>query len=317
MDLSLSIKRPCTQASYFNRGRRAPWVGLISAVLVALTAGPAFADEARIDGVLKVSRQAALRARIEGRLQQFWVHPGDKVRKGQTLARVSSGALDENVRIAEGRDFQNGAIATSRRQAALAALDRASAQRANCQEVLARARASKVNGAIITATRNLDAASRDEAAKRRDVLANDRALDQAALQAGGRRARDRARELEELDAPFDAVVMSLGATPGAQVGPAGPVVVTVAQVDALALEAPAPSASFRFVPDQGAATVLVDELPGQKFSAAISSVVATYSPPDSLLMVTLLVANPKGLLQPGMHAHATLPLSALPARPGD
>jgi multidrug efflux pump subunit AcrA (membrane-fusion protein) len=292
-------------------------IGWAIGLLALLPALPALAADARLDGTLVVSRQAGLRARVDGLLQIVWVHPGDRVRRGQALARVSSARLEEGVRTADGRDFQNGAIATSRRQAALAALEQSSVLRANCQEALARARAGHAAAAIATADHNLRAASQAEASRRNEVLSNNRSLDQAALKSNGRRARERARELEELVAPFDAVVMTVAPSVGSSVSPNGPVLLTVASLDSMLMTATAPPDSFRFVPDQGAATVQVDELPGLIFQAAVNTVEATYSPPDSRLTVTLAVANPKGLMQPGMHAHATLPLPPLPQRPGD
>lgn len=289
------------------------WLAVLGAVLLATT--PAFAEDTLLDGTLAPGKQASLKARVDGLLQVVYVKAGDPVRKDQTLARVANARLDEDVRQAEARDLEAEATARTRRQQALAALDRAALHRADLEAALARVQADHNLAARVIVSRDLRMAADDEGNRKRELRACERALEQAATQANGRAARDRARMLEELRSPFDATVMQVGAQAGMRVTPASPAIFALAQLEPMVLVADAPAASFRYVPDHGTAVVTVDEVPGKTFAGTVTNLDTVYSPPTARLTVTLAVGNPRGLLRPGMHAHAALQLAPQPQRP--
>ena len=199
-----------------------------------------------------------------GRLAQVLVAEGDRVRRGQVLARLDVTPLRDLVVQAE------------------AQLAQARAQEANAVTRLGRA--SQAFAAGVAAGQEVDDARLQSDSAKASVRTAEAVLSTASNQL----ARG------ELRAPFDGVVARLLAPAGEPVDPGKPVV-EVARVEVLELRAPVPPGlSMRLRPGQ-AATLSIDGSPGTLFSVTVLAVAPVLDPQSGAALVRLRVPNPLGL----------------------
>ena len=212
-----------------------------------------------------------------GRLAQVLVAEGDKVRKGQVLARLDVQPLRDLVVQAE------------------AQLAQARAQDSNAAIRLTRA--SQAFAAGVAAGQEVD----DARLQSDSAKANIRTAEATLSTASNQLARG------ELRAPFDGVVARLLAPAGEPVDPGKPVV-EVARVEVLELRAPvAPGLAMRLRPGQ-AASLSIDASPGSDFPATVLAVAPVLDPQSGAALVRLRVPNPQGRLKIGSLARARITL---------
>lgn len=165
----------------------------ISVQVVTVQSGEATGSEFTLDGSLQAVRQATVAAQLGGNVLQLAVRAGDRVRAGQTLARL------------DGRDAQAG---VDRSQAAVS---QAEAEARNAQLHVERTRELRRQGFISQAA--LDQAETQARAAQAGV-------EQA--QAGRAQAR-LASGFSQVVAPFDGVVLATHLDAGDLASPGRPV----------------------------------------------------------------------------------------------
>ncbi|BDG09121.1 efflux RND transporter periplasmic adaptor subunit [Anaeromyxobacter paludicola] len=275
-------------------GRHAPPPAPPPAVRVQVVA-PATGGGAggRWSGVVQPSSLVPLSFRVPGYVAELLqvraggrgraVAEGDRVRKGEVLARL---------RDAEFRDK----VAQAAGQAAAAA---AAAEKAR----LDFERATRL-GATHSVTRpELEAARAQRDATRAQRDAAEGALSEARLA-----LRDTA-----LAAPLDGDVVRKAVEPGALVGP-GTLAFAVAQVSTVKVVVGVPDVVLRTIAPGQPVTVTSDALPGRRLDARVSRVPSAADPVTRNFEIEVEIPNPDRLWKPGMVAAVELAGPAAPAR---
>lgn len=233
-----------------------------------------------------------LYARVSGFVERVLVDRGSVVKKGQLLAELR--APEMKAQIAESQ---------SKAQTAIAQQAEASARLASAQNSLDRlTAANKTPGAvaqneIVLAEQALQAARAQVAAAASSTKAA-----QAAVEA-----------MQELDsylqvtAPFDGVVTERLAHPGALAGPAGAPLLRIEEQAKLRLVVAVPEAEAGSI-GKGQVAFTVPAYPGQTFQATVARLSHTVDPKTRTMPVELDVANPRGLLAPGMYPDVAWPV---------
>ena len=232
-------------------------------------------EELNLTGSLTAPRSAELGPAVAGRIQRIEVDTGDRVTEGEVLA-----ALDDE-------------LARLELSQAHAAEREAAAQLADVERRLEEARAlAKRQSFAETEVRSRES----EVARSRAVLERLRAVS----------AYDRALlERHTLKAPFDGVVARRDADLGEWVDPDNPVFELVA-VDRLRLDLQVPQGYYGRVDADTGLSVTLDALPGERFDAAVSTVVPISDPAARTFLVRARLDNRQGRMTPGMSGRATV-----------
>jgi HlyD family secretion protein len=241
-------------------------------------------------GTVKARRESVLSAEAGGRFTEVLVSEGDRVRKGQLLAR---GVDEEVVRQAEAADF-DATQATEALKAARArrdeAKDRWASDAARAEANLAQAeedhrRAASLAGSGLVTRAELDAASTKLLNAREDVrlaalgsgqlrtLEREVASREAAARSAAARARgarDRAAKLS-VSAPFDGIVVRKSVMPGEAKLPGAPLF-TVADPSDLYVYAEVDEAESARVHAGQEARLLPEAYRGETFRGKVLSV---------------------------------------------
>jgi RND family efflux transporter MFP subunit len=205
---------------------------------------------------------------VQGRLAQVVVAEGDRVHKGQLLARLESTALRDAVAQAEAQLAQGRALA------------------ANAETKLSRS--MQAFDAGVAAGQEVDDARLQEQSARAAVRTAEAGLSTAKNQ----QARG------ELRAPFDGVVARISAASGEPVDPSK-TVVEVARVETLELRAPvAPSLAPLLRAGQRATVAGAP--------AVVFAVAPVVDPATGSLLVRIRLSNPDGAFKANSAAHARI-----------
>ncbi len=256
------------------------------------------AETLELSGTLEAKRQVALTPRIAGRLEEVRVELGDRVARGQVVARLDSADLENRLRQAE------AALASA--QAGVAR------QRVDAQEAARQLRT------------DLDLLAKDFIA-RQEVASDKARLDAAraavrAAEADAARQRAALAEAREalsqatLIAPMAGLVAQRHADPGAMVSASSPVVTLVAP-DLLETVAFVPESALVRIRLGTPATLSVDALPQRVFSGQVDRISPVVVPETREGQVEIAVKSAGGALRPGMFARVTLRLRTLPQVP--
>ncbi len=203
---------------------------------------------------------------VAGRLAQVLVTEGDRVRAGQTLARLDGTPLRDAVQQAE------------------AQLAQAQAQASNAATKLSRARQAVAAG--VAAQQEADDASLQDQSARAAVRTA-----QAALSiANNQLARS------ELKAPFDGVVAKVSAAAGEPVDPSK-MVVEVAHIESLELRAPVAPSQAALLRAGQPATVETEAQPGMRFLGEVIAVASVIDPATGSALVRIRVPNGQRILR--------------------
>lgn len=224
-------------------------------------------------------RDVKLGALVPGVLVQLAVSEGDRVQKGQLLARVDPTAV---------RD----------------AVSQAEAQRAQAKAQLAASglkleRAERAFKAGVAAGQEVDDARSQDAAARSAVQAAEAALSTARNQL----ARS------ELRAPFDGTVAHLFAAAGEPVEGNGKPLVEVADTGVLELHAHFPASEAARLRPGDAAEVSVEGAPQTAHPGQVVAIAPTVDPATGTVVARVRVANPDGALKAGAAGRARIVLA--------
>lgn len=263
--------------------------------------------------------EAYIYARATGYLKRRYVDIGDRVTAGQLMAEIDAPDLDLQVTqaqasLAEAQGQLGQAEATL--QQLIATRDLASITWQRYQVLTKTGAVSRQAGdnqltASKTAEANVAAGKKSLAAAQELVRANKAALDRLIALRG----------YEKVTAPFAGVVtarnVDLGAlisATGSSLGPArsnpaGPSdlpssgeIFRVAQIDRLRVIVPLPQSEASGISVGEAANVTVEQLPNQVFHGRISRTSQSLDASSRTLLTEVEVANPSGVLLPGMYA---------------
>lgn len=233
--------------------------------------------------------------RVAGRIESIAVKLGDRIAKGQQIAKIEDRELREQIRQAEASLDVNTANIEQREN-----------DRKVQQNVLDRTRASFDKG--LTSKQNLeDAESRFNAAVSQVSVAK------------AQLAQTQAR-LDELKinlsntnivSPVDGFISRRTLDPGAFAG-ANTAIVTVVDLSTVRLVANLVEKGFNKVVPGVEADVEVDTFPGEHFSGQVSRVAPVFDPATRTAQMEIEVPNPGFRLKPGMYARVRLTVERRP-----
>ncbi len=244
-------------------------------------------------GHVDVRRRVEVPAPIPGRLVEILVAAREPVTRGQLLARLDDHAAALAVRGAQAT-VQAAAGRVAEARAALAAVTE---ERGRVERLVARGLASQqdlssARAAVERAQAGLSAARAEQSAASGTV---------ASAQLG--------RNLGDIVAPADGVVLVAPERLGAAVGPErGALFVIGDPLDVMRIDALVGEADIGDVRVGQATSFEVQAYPGRTFHAKVDRVGLEPTRADGLVTypVTLLAANPGGVLLPGMTATVRL-----------
>lgn len=244
-------------------------------VRVAAVAQSDAVKELRLSGVVTAKQSAALAFTVGGRMVSRAVDLGDRVRRGQILARLDA------------RPFANQLAATD---ASLAEVD---ARIEQAQRDVARTRALQQANAVGTEElEKIENGLRVAEAKRQSLLAQ---------------RAEHARLLEEatLRAPFAATVVSVHLESGEYASPAAPVL-TLSGIGAAELEIEIPEI-YRDAVKEGAEVRVELPLSGtREVAGTVAAVAGAATGPGQLFPLRIVLAEP---IPAGVSATVVLPVA--------
>lgn len=230
--------------------------------------------------------------KVSGRLQDVLVKLGDRVSRGQTVARVEDREIREQVRQAEA-SFQVAQATVRQREAdlkfALTSLERS-------RSLFARQLVAKQ--------------ALDDAEARHDAAEAQLDLSRAQLQ----QTQSRLEELRitlantSIESPVDGYVGRRNLDPGAYASPNSPVM-SVVDLKNVRMVANLIEKDLKRVSAGTPATVEVDAYPGERFSGRVARVAPIFDPATRTATMEIEVPNPTLRLKPGMYARVVLTVS--------
>lgn len=298
------------QRGWYRRPRLFFWLLLPLAVVLAIwkfllapvvsietvTVSQAFPSQSftllNASGYVVAQRKAALAAKATGRLDWLGVEEGSRVKRGEIIARLEGGDLEASRQ-------QAAAALTS----AKAQYDQTRVETDEAQRNLGRLKELLAQGVVSQADYDGAEARHQRAKAALDVAAANIRVAEAAL-AGAGVSLDYTR----IRAPFDGVVLTKNADVGDIVTPLGAAanakasVVTIADLASLRVEADVSEANLEKVKKGQPCEILLDALPGSRFSGVVHTVVPTADRSKATVMVKVGFLQPDGRILPEMSA---------------
>jgi membrane fusion protein, multidrug efflux system len=226
-----------------------------------------------LPGSLLAYVESPIYARTNGYLVRWYKDIGSQVTKGELLAKIDTPEVDQELNQA----------------------------RATRLQIIAQMDLAKISSDRWENLRKTDSVSAQEA----DQYASAYKQSQANLAATDANVR-RLEELEgfkDVYAPFSGVLTRRNVDPGALInagaGAAGRELFDLARVDPLRVYTSVPQAYAPYIKVGGGATITLQELPGQKFSAKVERTAEAIDPVTRTLLTEVDVPNKDGRLYPG------------------
>jgi RND family efflux transporter MFP subunit len=261
-------------------------------------------SELELPGSIQAITEAPILARSDGYILKRLVDIGDRVHAGQTMAEIDAPEMDEQVRQAQATVRQaqvsvNQALANQEKGKADTELARVTAQRY----------ASLTAQGIVSKQDNDRYQSQYQS-----LAAAERALDQAiAVQRGivsaaeANLARlERVQGYRIVKAPFDGVVTMRNVDVGALVTTGSTLLFRIAQINELRIYVNVPQTNSSAIRSGQSAELTVSNLPGRTFTGSVARTASSLDSTSRTLLTEIHVANPGGVLLPGMYARVTL-----------
>lgn len=238
-------------------------------------------DALQLPGTLRGYTESPIYARATGYVQRWTADLGQRVRRGELLAELSTPEIDQQL-----------------------AQARAAAEQARASFDLAASSASRWEG-----LRAQDAVSQQDLDEHRS--AQDQA--RASLEA----ARANVKRLEELEsfkrivAPYDGLIVRRGVDVGDLVdagsSAGAPPMFTIARTDRLRVYVYVPQSDAMRIRAGMAATVSQPELPGQRFKGTVARTAGAIDTSTRTMQVEIELPNPDARLLPGAYVQVALP----------
>ena len=230
-------------------------------------------EELVLPGSLLAYEESPIYARTSGYLVRWYKDIGSRVKEGELLATIDTPEVDQEL----------------------------NQTRAARQQTLAQLELAKISADRWENLRKSDSVSAQEA----DQQTSGYKQAQANLAA----ADANVRRLEQLEgfkkvyAPFSGVLTKRNVDPGALInagaGAAGRELFDLARVDPLRVYTSVPQAYAPYIKVGASTTVILQEFPGQKFSAKIARTAESIDPNTRTLLTEVDVPNKNGRLLPG------------------
>jgi RND family efflux transporter MFP subunit len=246
-------------------------------------------DEITVVGNLVGESTVAVAPRAAGRLQEVYVRMGDRVTRGQRIARIEDFELREQIKQAEAA--QEVSQATIRQREADLALAKNNVERNR-----------SLYERQLLPKQTLD----DNEARYQSAQAQ---LDLARAQANQSQAR-----LDELEinlgntiitSPVNGFIARRAVDPGASVGQNAPVV-DVVDISRVRLVANVVEKDLEQLQTGDTTRVQVDAFPGETFTGRIARVSPVLDPATRTAPIEIEVPNPDFRLKPGMYARVSI-----------
>jgi membrane fusion protein (multidrug efflux system) len=235
-----------------------------------------------LPGNIEANRMTSIYSRVDGYLKQWYVDIGDKVKQGQVLAEIEAPQTDANLREAQ-----------AQLELAQANLKLAQTNSARSQQLFTNKVNSQQELDTVLATEQVQEANKDNAVA---------SLENAEQMKG----------YEEVRAPFDGVITARYVDVGSLVtsGSARTVqkLFDLAQSDPLRVFVNVPQSDVNRLQSGAAATVTVDEYPGETFAGKVARNAGAFDQSSRTILLEVDVPNPKGRLYAGMYARVNLSL---------
>ena len=240
------------------------------------------APELVLPGNVTANQMKSIYSRVDGYLKKWYVDIGDHVQQGQVLADIEAPQIDADLRIAQ-----------AQLELAEANLRLAQTNSVRSQQLFQNHVNSQQELDTVLATEQVQKATRDNAA--------------AALTS----AQDM-KGFEQIRAPFAGTITARYIDVGSLVASGSARTVQklfdLAQSDPVRVFVNVPQADVSSVQIGTAATVTVDELPGQAFAGKVARDSGAFDQSSRTLLLEIDVPNPDGRLYAGMYAHTRLAL---------
>jgi len=309
-----------------RRRRRWPWVMAVlvlaaaagwflsprTFVVEASTVSLAYPSRAittlTASGYIVAQRKAALATKATAQLVWLGVEEGSRVKKGDILARLESADVEAARKLAVNE--QNAArfqIAAAEAELADAKLLHARMKKLTAGNYVARSD-------FDTAQARLDKAEAALAQAKATLAARNESLHKAEAERG----------YTNLEAPFDAVVLTKNADIGDIISPFGAsttskaAVVTIADLGSLAAEVDVSESSIEKVAVAQPCEIILDAIPGERFPGAVHMIVPTADRTKATVLVKVRFTTLDPRVLPEMSAKAAFlsrPLAASETTP--
>jgi RND family efflux transporter MFP subunit len=269
-----------------GRGVRAP----MTVELAAATRRPV-TDYVTVVGNLIGLATVDVVPRVGGRLESIGVRLGDRVARGQMVAKVEDREIREQINQAQANRDVNRAnvgnrendvrVAELAHERARTSFDRGIASRQSLEDAEAR-----YNAAVSQLT--VAKAQQAQTEELNITLSN-----------------------TTIQSPVDGFVSQRNLDPGAFAN-ANTVILSVVDISTVRLVVNVVERDFRRVVRGVAAQVEVDAFPGEQFSGAVSRVAPVFDPATRTATIEIEVPNPGFRLKPGMYARVRLTVEEKP-----
>ena len=234
-------------------------------------------EELILPGTLQAYEESPIFARTSGYLVRWYKDIGSRVTQGELLATIDTPEVDQELNQA----------------------------RATQQQIVAQLQLARISAERWENLRKSDSVSAQEA----DQQTSGYRQAQANLAA----AEANVRRLEQLEgfkkvyAPFSGVITRRNVDPGALINAgagaagtgAGRELFNIARVDPLRVYTDVPQAFAPFIKVKGAATITLQEFPGERFTAEVERTAEAIDPNTRTLRTEVDVPNKSGRLLPG------------------
>ena len=241
--------------------------------------GAALSTPLKLPGQTRAYIEAPIFAQTTGYLKKWYFDIGARVKTGEVLAEIDTPQVDQQYNQAR-----------AQLKVAEAARDLAEATLRRDQDLFNRK---------VIAAQDFDTASDNARQSQSTVLA-----DQASVS-----ALEAVENFKTVRAPFDGIVTERDTDIGNYVASGtGTALFRMAQTAPLRVYINVPQTFSRFVKSDTPADLTLNELPGRKFPAHVTSTAGAIDPASRTLLTELEVPNETGELLPGSYAQITLKL---------
>ncbi|MDE3195226.1 MAG: efflux RND transporter periplasmic adaptor subunit [Acidobacteriota bacterium] len=258
----------------------------------------------KLPGNIQAITEAPILARVDGYILRRLVDIGDQVKNGQTLAEIDVPEIDEQVRQAKATLDQ-----------AHASVDEAQANLEQGQSDLALAKISSDRWNALVGRGAVSKQENDQyQTQYQSKVAGVRALEKAVVAqrnavgaAEANLARlQKMRDYRLVTAPFDGVITMRNVDIGALVNAGSTLLYRIAQTGRLRIFLNVPQSDSSAVHPGQRAAISVSNLPGRDFLGEVVRTANALDPATRTLLTEVQLANPAGVLQPGMYADVNL-----------